>query len=42
LGKRIQNIDRIQFTKIDKIKRLQLVDEKKIKEQSSSIENPNE
>jgi UDP-N-acetylmuramyl pentapeptide phosphotransferase/UDP-N-acetylglucosamine-1-phosphate transferase len=42
LGKRIQNIDRIKFTKIDKIKRLQLVDEKKIKEQSSSIEIPNE
>ncbi len=34
LGKRINNIDRIKFTKIDKIKRLQIVDEKKIKEQA--------
>jgi UDP-GlcNAc:undecaprenyl-phosphate/decaprenyl-phosphate GlcNAc-1-phosphate transferase len=31
LGKRIQNIDRLKFTKIDKLKRLQIVDEKKIK-----------
>lgn len=30
LSKRIANIDRVKFTKIDKIKRLQLVDEKKI------------
>jgi UDP-N-acetylmuramyl pentapeptide phosphotransferase/UDP-N-acetylglucosamine-1-phosphate transferase len=42
LGQRIQNIERIKFTKIDKIKRLQLVDEKKIKEQSSSKAIPNE
>jgi UDP-N-acetylmuramyl pentapeptide phosphotransferase/UDP-N-acetylglucosamine-1-phosphate transferase len=32
LSKRIENIDRVKFTKIDKIKRLQIVDEKKIKE----------
>jgi UDP-GlcNAc:undecaprenyl-phosphate GlcNAc-1-phosphate transferase len=39
LTKRIRNVDRIKFTKIDKIKRLQLMDEKKIKEQLS-LEDP--
>ncbi len=42
LGKRIQDTDRIKFTKIDKIKRLQIVDEKKIKEQLTSKELPND
>ena len=42
LGKRIKNIDRIKFTKIDKLKRLQIVDEKKIKEQFASKDLPNE
>jgi UDP-N-acetylmuramyl pentapeptide phosphotransferase/UDP-N-acetylglucosamine-1-phosphate transferase len=42
LGKRIQNIDRLKFTKIDKLKRLQIVDEKKIKEQFASKDLPND
>jgi len=42
LGKRIKNIDRLKFTKIDKLKRLQIVDEKKIKEQFASKDLPNE
>jgi UDP-GlcNAc:undecaprenyl-phosphate GlcNAc-1-phosphate transferase len=42
LGRRIQNVDRLQFTKIDKIKRLQIVDEKKIKEQNSAKDLANE
>lgn len=42
LGKRIQDTDRLKFTKIDKIKRLQIVDEKKIKEQLTSKELPND
>lgn len=41
LSKRIRNEDRIKFTKIDKIKRLQLMDEKKIKEQISSKDPAN-
>jgi UDP-N-acetylmuramyl pentapeptide phosphotransferase/UDP-N-acetylglucosamine-1-phosphate transferase len=42
LGKRIKNIDRLKFTKIDKLKRLQIVDEKKIKEQFASKDLPND
>lgn len=42
LTKRIRNVDRIKFTKIDKIKRLQLMDEKKIKEQLSSEDPAND
>jgi len=41
LAKRIKNVDRVKFTKIDKIKRLQLMDEKKIKEQLSSEDSAN-
>lgn len=41
LAKRIINVDRVKFTKIDKIKRLQLMDEKKIKEQLSSEDSAN-
>lgn len=41
LAKRIKNVDRIKFTKVDKIKRLQLMDEKKIKEQLSSEDSAN-
>ncbi|WP_395785651.1 MraY family glycosyltransferase [Aquirufa sp.] len=41
LAKRIRNVDRVKFTKIDKIKRLQLMDEKKIKEQLSSEDSAN-
>lgn len=41
LAKRIKNVDRIKFTKVDKIKRLQLMDEKKIKEQFSSEDSAN-
>jgi UDP-N-acetylmuramyl pentapeptide phosphotransferase/UDP-N-acetylglucosamine-1-phosphate transferase len=41
LAKRIRNVDRVKFTKIDKIKRLQLMDEKKIKEQLSSEDPAN-
>lgn len=36
LSKRIDNTDRVKFTKIDKIKRLQIVDEKKIKDSFES------